>query len=331
MIIKSFDIKNIDLNKKKIFLFYGENQGFKNQVINEKFKKNYSESTYHYEENEILNNISDFFNTILSKSFFENEKLIIINRVTDKIKDVVEEIIEKEIGDLVLVLNSNTLEKKSKIRSLFEKNKDIYCVPFYEDNDQTLSGIVNNFFRENKVSISQQTINLIVQRSRGDRQNLNNELEKIKNFVKNKNKIDVEDILRLTNLAENYNVSELVDCCLSKNKKRTLNILNENNYNIDDCVLIIRTFLIKSKRLVRLCSELEGSKNIDEIITKCKPPIFWKEKELVKQQIKSWSYKEAKNLMYQVNEIELLIKKHSNNSVNILLDFIMEKSTPINN
>ena len=331
MIIKSFDIKNIDLKSKKLFLFYGENQGFKNQVINEKFKKSYNESTYCYEESEILNNINNFFNTILSKSFFENEKLIIINRVTDKIKDVVEEIIEKKVDDLVLVLNSNTLEKKSKIRSLFEKNKDTYCVPFYEDNNQTLSGIASNFFRENKVSISQQTINLIVQRSRGDRQNLNNELEKIKNFVKNKKKIDVADILKLTNLAENYNVSELVDCCLSKNKKRTVNILNENNYNIDDCVLIIRTFLIKSKRLVRLCSELEGTKNIDEVITTCKPPIFWKEKEIVKQQIKSWSYKEAKNLMYQVNGIELLIKKHSNNSVNILLDFIMEKSTPINN
>lgn len=330
MIIKSFEIKDNNLGKK-IFLFYGGNQGYKNQVIDEKFKKNYNENIYYYEESEILINTSDFFNTLLSKSFFENEKLVIINRVTDKIKDVIEEIIEKKIEDLVLILNSNNLEKKSKIRSLFEKNKDIYCVPFYEDNNQTLSGIVNNFFREKKVSISQQTINLIVQRSRGDRQNLKNELEKIGSFLLNKNKLDVEDILKLTNLAENYNASELIDCCLSKNKKRTVNILNENNYNIDDCVLIIRTFLIKSKRLVKLCRKLEESKNIDEIITTFKPPIFWKDKDLVKQQIKNWSYKEAQNLMYQVNEIELLIKKHSNNSVNILLDFIIEKSTPTNN
>lgn len=330
MIIKSFEIKDNNMGKK-IFLFYGGNQGYKNQVIDEKFKKNYNENIYYYEESEILINTSDFFNTLLSKSFFENEKLVIINRVTDKIKDVIEEIIEKKIEDLVLILNSNNLEKKSKIRSLFEKNKDIYCVPFYEDNNQTLSGIVNNFFREKKVSISQQTINLIVQRSRGDRQNLKNELEKIGSFLLNKNKLDVEDILKLTNLAENYNASELIDCCLSKNKKRTVNILNENNYNIDDCVLIIRTFLIKSKRLVKLCRKLEESKNIDEIITTFKPPIFWKDKDLVKQQIKNWSYKEAQNLMYQVNEIELLIKKHSNNSVNILLDFIIEKSTPTNN
>ena len=266
MIIKSFEIKDNNLGKK-IFLFYGGNQGYKNQVIDEKFKKNYNENIYYYEESEILINTSDFFNTLLSKSFFENEKLVIINRVTDKIKDVIEEIIEKKIEDLVLILNSNNLEKKSKIRSLFEKNKDIYCVPFYEDNNQTLSGIVNNFFREKKVSISQQTINLIVQRSRGDRQNLKNELEKIGSFLLNKNKLDVEDILKLTNLAENYNASELIDCCLSKNKKRTVNILNENNYNIDDCVLIIRTFLIKSKRLVKLCRKLEESKNIDEIIT----------------------------------------------------------------
>ena len=208
MIIKSFELEKINLKKQSLFLLYGENQGHKNQIIENKFKVKYPNNTYYYEESEVLNNIENFFNNILSKSFFENEKLIIINRATDKIKVVIEEIIEKKIDDLILILNSNTLEKKSKIRSLFEKNKEIFCVPFYEDNNQTLSAMVNGFFRENKVPISQQAINLIVQRSRGDRQNLNNELEKIRNFILNKNKIEIQDILKLTNLAENYNVSE---------------------------------------------------------------------------------------------------------------------------
>lgn len=329
MIIKSFEIKDNNLGKK-IFLFYGGNQGYKNQVIDEKFKKNYNENIYYYEESEILINTSDFFNTLLSKSFFENEKLVIINRVTDKIKDVIEEIIEKKIEDLVLILNSNNLEKKSKIRSLFEKNKDIYCVPFYEDNNQTLSGIVNNFFREKKIPISQLAINLIVQRARGDRQNIKNELEKVASFIKNKNKIEIQDLLKLTNLAENYNVSELIDYCLSKNKKRTINILNENNYSLEDCILIIRTFLIKTKRLIKLSKDFGETKNLDTTISGFKPPIFWKDKDVVKQQIKSWSYKDAKNLMYEINRIELLIKKYSNNSINILSDFIIEKSSTIN-
>ena len=120
MIIKSFELNKIDYNYK-FFLLYGENQGYKNQIILEKFKKNYSESFYHYDESEVLSNKEDFFNNILSKSFFEKEKLIIINRTTDKIKDLIEEIIEKEVSDLTIILNSNTLEKKSKLRNFLKK------------------------------------------------------------------------------------------------------------------------------------------------------------------------------------------------------------------
>ena len=331
MIKKSFELKSENIKENYFFLFYGQNEGLKNEIIEKIFKKNYSENIYNYEENEILKNQEDFFNNILSGSFFESEKLIIINRVSDKMIDIIEEILEKKVKDLIIVLNANNLEKKSKIRSLFEKNKDTICVPFYEDSKQTLMGIVSQFFRESKISISQQAINLIVERSRGDRLNLNNELQKVQSFAKKRSKIEINDLLKLTNLAENYNVSELVDCCLSKNKKRTINILNENNYSLEDCILIIRTFLIKAKRLIKLCKEFNETKNIDVTISGYKPPIFWKEKDLVKQQVRIWSYKDAENLVYQINDVELLIKKYSNSSVNILSDFIIEKATPISN
>ena len=331
MIIKSFEIEKIKIKNIKNFLFYGENQGHKNQIIEDIFKKEHKENTYFYEENEILKNEDDFFNNVLSKSFFEDKKLIIINRVTDKIKDIIEGLIEKKVDDIIVILNANTLEKKSKIRSLFEKSKDAFCVPFYEDNNQTLSGIVNNFFRKKKIPISQQAINLIVQRARGDRQNIKNELEKVTNFIGNKGRVDINDLLKLTNLAENYNVSELVDSCLSKNKKKTLNILNENNYSVEDCIVIIRTFLNKTKRLNKLIKEFSETKNLETTISSFRPPIFWKEKEIVKQQIKSWSNKSAENLLYQISDIELLIKKHSNNSINILSDFIIEKASSANN
>ena len=217
------------------------------------------------------------------------------------------------------------MEKKSKLRSLIEKNKYTVCVPFYEDNNQTLSTLVNQFCRESKVSISQQSINLIVQKCRGDRQNLTNELEKIKNFARNKTKIKIEDILKLTNLAENYSVSELIDNCLAKNIKKTVHILNENNYSLDDCILIIRTFLVKSKRLLKLFKDIKNTKNVDDVISSFKPPIFWKDKEIIKRQIDSWSYKSIENLVFRISEIELLIKKTSNNSVNIISDFIIEQ------
>ena len=221
------------------------------------------------------------------------------------------------------------LEKKSKIRSLFEKGKETACVAFYEDNSQTLSGITNNFFRTNKIPVSQEVINLIVQRARGDRLNLNNELEKIKHYISSKKKIGLKDILKLTNLAENYNVSELIDSCLSKNKKKTINILNENSYTLEDCILIIRVFLMKSKRLIKLSKEFEKTKNIDATILSSKPPIFWKEKEIVKQQLKVWSHNEVKKLTYKINEIELLIKKHNNNSISILFDFLIKTASPL--
>ena len=329
MIVKSFEIKNKKDNK--FFLFYGENQGYKNQIINDEFKKKNTESIYCYEENEILNNKESFFTNLLSKSFFENEKLILVNRATDKMRELVEEIIEKNIDGVTLILNSNTLEKKSKLRSLFEKSKIAICVPFYEDNIQTLSSITGQFFRDNKILISQQIINLIVGRCRGDRQNLNNELEKIKNYTQNKNKVEIQDILKLTNLAENYNVSELIDSCLSKNKKKTINVLNENNYSPEDCVLIVRTFLMKAKRLVKLCKEEIRVKNLDAVITTFKPPIFWKDKETVKQQIRAWSYNQAEALTYEINEIELLIKKYPHNSINILSNFIIDKTSSISN
>tara|TARA_B100000780_G_scaffold268322_1_gene226158 strand:- start:417 stop:1061 length:645 start_codon:yes stop_codon:yes gene_type:complete len=213
---------------------------------------------------------------------------------------------------------------------LFEKKNETICVAFYEDNTQTLSEIANNLFKTNKLSISQEAINLIVQRARGDRLNLNNEIEKIKNYMYNNKKIELGDILKLTNLAENYNVSELVDACLSKNKKKTINILNENNYTLEDCILIIRTFLMKSKRLAKLTNEFKKTKNIDATILSSKPPIFWKEKEIVKQQIRSWSINEVKKLIYQINEVELLIKRHNNNSISILFNFIIETASPIN-
>jgi|TARA_B110000114_G_C15071125_1_gene389654 DNA polymerase-3 subunit delta len=331
MIIKSFEIEKIKSSKSKFFLLYGENQGLKNEVIEQVFTKDFKDCTYLYEENEILSNENNFFNDILSKSFFENQKLIIINRVTDKIKNIFEVLIEKKIEDLIIVLNANTLEKKSKIRALFEKDKSTICIPFYEDNTQTLSNIVSTFFRFKKIPISQQSINLIVQRGRGDRQNIKNELDKIGSFIGNKGKIEIKDILKLTNLADNYSVSELVDCCLAKNKKRTINILNENNYSLEDCILIIRTFLIKSKRLLKLSKEIEKTQNLERTISAFKPAIFWKDKEILKQQINVWPHKETVNLIYKINEIELLIKKHSNSSINILSDFIIDLATPINN
>ena len=330
MIIKSYELNKINLKKSNIYLLYGENEGLKNKVINDTFKE-FLKNIYKYDEKEILYNKENFFNSIFSKSFFETKKLIMILRSSDKIVNIIEEILEKITEDTKIILLAGILEKKSKLRLLFEKNKNIICIPFYADNNQTLSSIANSYFKEKKIPISQETINLLVARSRGDRLNLNNEITKIENFTKNKKKVNINDILKLTNLAENYSVTELVDSCLAKNLTKTVNILNENNYSTEDCILIIKTFLIKAKRLNKLQNQTKENKNIDQVITSFKPPIFWKDKEIVREQIKNWTLKKVENLIYKINEIELLIKKNSSNSINILFDFIITQSNKTNN
>ena len=330
MILKSFEISKIKLNNYNFYLFYGENEGLKEESIKNLFEIRYLDKIHRYEEKEILDNTNNFFSTILTKSFFDNEKLIIINRATDKIKTVIEELIEKKPEDVQFILNSKNLEKKSNLRKLFEKKKSIICVPFYEDNNQTLNSIINQFFRNKKIPISQQLVNVLIERSRGDRKNLNNELAKIENFSLHKKNINLQEIIKLTNLADNYGASELVDNCLAKNTRKTVKILNENNYSDEDNIIIIRTLLSKLKRLAKIYELVDGKNNIENAISLFRPPIFWKDKPLVIEQIRAWGKNELENLIYKTNEIELLIKKNSSSGKNILFDFIINNSKKIN-
>ena len=331
MIIKTYQLEKIKKNQSNYYLLYGENEGYKNQVIKDILTIDFGSNVNKYEETEIINNFDNFVTQITNKSFFEEKKIIVISRVTEKINKYFDDIISRNIDNTQIILNALILDKKSKLRSSFEKNKNLICIPFYSDNSTTLIKLANNFFRSKKILISQETINILVGRSRGDRLNLNNEITKIENFTKNKKKINTEDILKLTNLAENYSVTELVDSCLSKNSKKTINILNENNYSTEDCILIIKTFLIKAKRLNKLKSQTKENENIDQLITSFKPPIFWKDKEIIKEQVKNWTLKKVENLIYKINEIELLIKKNSSSSINILFDFIITQSNKTNN
>src|SRR5210317_601409 len=331
IIIKSFELNKLELNNYKFYLFYGDNEGSKEEAIKKVFEQNYLDKTYRYEEKEILDNIDNFFNSILTKSFFDNEKLVIINRATDKIRETIESLIEKNPEDIKIILNSKNLEKKSTLRKIFEKDKSIICVPFYEDNNQTLNSIISLFFRNKKIPISQQLINVLIERSRGDRKNLNNELGKIDAYLLNKKNLNLEEIIKLTNLAENYNASELVDHSLAKNTRKTVTILNENNYSDEDNIIIIRTLLAKLKRLVKIHELVDEKNNIEQAVSASKPPIFWKDKPLVIQQIRSWKKEHLKDLIYKTNDIEFLIKKNSTIAKNILSDFIINNSRKTNN
>ena len=324
MIVKFFELKN-NLNNN-LFLFHGQNDGLKEDLINNIIKPKYKENIYSYTEKEILYNLENFYNLVYTNSFFEDRKLIIIKDVSDKIRSEIENIIEKKFDKVLIILISDTLDKKSKLRSLFEKNKTLVSVPFYLENNQTLVELASKFFREKKISVSFETINILVNKSNGERKMLNNELEKIEIYCKNKANISSSEINKLTNIGENYDIGELVDNCLAKNHNRIRFIMNENNFSVEDSIIIIRTFLFKAKRLLSLLDIFNVHKNIDQTIANSKPPIFWKDKDVVKKQIKSWTLDQVKKLILDINEIELLIKTNSQNSIFILSDFILNKS-----
>ena len=324
MISKFYEISKLK-EKVNLYLFYGENEGHKLDTIKSNFTSFTKENTYKYNEKDLINDNQLFFDKIYSKSFFEKEKLILVYDITDKFLDLIKETIDIITSEIKIILLAKRLEKKSKIRNFFEKNKKILIVPFYEDTPQTLLSIAKKILTESKINLSSENLNLIIERSLGDRVNLKNELEKIINFCQNNKKIDSKDILRLTNLSENYSAGELVDSCLSKNKKKTLSILNENIPSSEDNILILRTFLNKLKRLRKLKLSLEQSNNIDQTINSFKPPIFWKDKDLIKQQIKMWDLNDIETFIVDLNDTESLIKKNPQVSNQIMNNMILDK------
>ena len=325
MIVKHFETHKINLKLNKFILLYGKNEGLKNETISilTKDKKN----ALNHDEKEILENQNSFLESILSKSLFDEEKIIIIKRSSDKILKIINDLYKKNIQDVTIILNADNLEKKSKLRTFFEKEKQFICIACYPDNDQTLSKLAYNFLRDKKISISPSNINLIVNKCNGDRETLINELQKIELFSKDGKTISSENISRLINLNENHSISELIDNCLAKNSKKIISILNENNFSNEDCMMITRSFLIKAKKLLALSITFESNKNIELTVSSARPPIFWKEKEITKQQISKWKPQNIKKLIYSINEIELQIKKNINNSINLITDFILHQSS----
>lgn len=326
MIIKNFELNKTKLSGLNFFLFYGENEGLKNEktkLLINSFKGNLEK----FEESEVLNNTDRFISSIINKSFFEDKKIIIISRVSDKILTLIQDLLSREINDTIIILNSGSLEKKSKIRAFFEKDKQLVCTPFYKDELRTLSQIAINFFKEKKISLSQEIINLIIEKCNGDRKNLSTELDKISSYLLKKEKISLEDVIKLTNLYEDYSVSELADNCLAKNLRKTIKIINENNFSTDDSVLIIRTLLLKTKRILDIKKNQIENSNIDQIISSYKPTIFWKDKEIVKNQVSKWKLTDAENLIEKIYNLELSVKKNYQNSKYIISDFILNTAS----
>ena len=324
MIVKLFEIKK---NVKKInnfFLLYGDNEGLIEETIKKVFSNDTSKKIYKYNENEILENTNDFESLIFNKSFFDENKLIIVSGSTDKILQLIKDVLEKKPEDIDIILKSKALEKKSKLRAYFEKNNNVNIVAFYDDNRQTLLALTENYFKNQKIKISHESLNLLIERSRGNRIILNNEIEKIINYSTSKKNLRLEDLIKITNLAEDYDTGEIVNQYLLKNKRKIANLINENSFSPTDNILLLKTFLYKLKRLKKIKLESNDKKNLDNVLLYFKPPIFWKEKEIIKQQLKCWTLNQITLKIKKINYLELLIKKNSEISTEIINNFILD-------
>tara|TARA_B100000902_G_scaffold387235_1_gene431021 strand:- start:579 stop:1583 length:1005 start_codon:yes stop_codon:yes gene_type:complete len=326
MIVKSYQIKDININKNKFILFYGVNEGLKKEEISKLIIPEKAENINKYEEKEIIENSENFLNSIFSKSLFEDKKIIIIRQASDKILNIITEIIEKNISDISIILNSDNLEKKSKLRIFFEKNLKTICVAFYADTPSILQGYARNYLKKNNIKISQENLNLIINKCNGDRGIFKNELEKINAYALGGKDITNEVTIKLINLIENHSVGELVDNCLAKNHKKTLTILNENNFSKEDSIIIVKTFIFKLKKLLKLVKEYSLNKSLAQTIQSAKPPIFWKDKEIIKQQITQWTANQLDETIFNLLELELQIKKNYENAIFTISNFIIDNS-----
>ena len=335
MLIKSYEILKKDLNFLNSFLIYGENTGLKQDIVKSvielKEKKNIKYKQFKFEEEEIIKNQNDFFNLIFSGSLFDKKKVIFVNRTTDRLFNLISEISKKDIKDILIFFEANQLEKKSKIRNLFEKDKNLVCIACYQDNNFDLIKIINDEIKQTKIKLSTESINLLIERASGDRNNLRNEVNKLKSFALDKQMVSYDQVKELTNMVGNYQNDYIVNICLNGDKKKLNKILRENNFSFEDFLILLKIFSKKIHRLLKIKIFNRLEKNLDQIFNQIRPPIFWKEKEDVKKQVRLWNEKKLNLIIKKINEIELNCKKNHELATNITLDFLSTVCDEVNN
>jgi len=330
MIIKSYEIKKNKLNLliNNFFLLYGENLGLKkdikNFIINEVKQKNNDIEILSLYESEIIDNKDNFFNLIYTGSLFGQKKIIIIYESTDKINDIIKDAYQKYSKDIYLIFFSNILDKRSKLRIFFEKEKGLVCIPCYLDNEKDLITIAQLELKKNNITLSRESINLLIEKSNADRNNLRNEIEKIIAYSLNKEKIEIDEIKSLINFSGDYKSDIFVNECLCGNIHQYKKIISELYVNTINQILLLRILSNKIHRLLKIKEQATESYNLDSLLNTCKPPIFWKEKSTVKKQLTIWKLKDLKKIISDINNTEILCKKNPHISNSIFFNFFTE-------
>ena len=337
MIVKSYEVqKNIsNLSKYNFYLLYGENFGLKKDIrdiIKTAVKqKNDSIEMLSLYETEIINNEENFFNFIYSGSLFNNKKIITISEASDKIMKKITSVYNEYPENVFLIIFSNILEKKSKLRNFFETKKKTICIPCYLDSEKDLEAIAQSEFKKNNISLSREAINLLIEKSNSDRNNLRNEIEKIKSYSLNKKNLELNEIKSLINFSGDYKSDILVNECLCGDISQYKKIISELYVNTVSQILLLRILSNKAQRLLKIKEQENKSNNLDNLINAIKPAIFWKEKPMVKRQLSIWSLDELKKVISSINNTEYLCKKNSQVSKAIFFNFFLKICIKANN
>ena len=337
MILKSYEIQRNPSNflKYNVFLLYGENSGLKKD-IRESIKIAVSQQEANIEflslyENDIINNEENFYNSIYTGSLFNSKKIITIYEATNNIIKKISDIYNKYPENVFLIIFSEILGKRSKLRNFFETNKKTICIPCYLDSEKDLRMIAQSELKKNNIMLSQETVNLLIEKSNSDRNNLKNEIEKIHLYSLNKKKLELNDIKSLINFSGDYKSDIFINECLCGNIKRYKKIISELYVNTVNQILLLRVLSNKIQRLLKIKGEKSKSNNVDNLINNVKPAIFWQEKSLVKKQLSIWSLNDLKRIIGEINDTELLCKKNPQISKIIFFNFFSEICKKANN
>jgi len=337
MIIKSYEVQKnkSNLSKYNFFLLYGENLGLKKDI--RKFIKtgieqgsNNAEILFLYED-EILDDEENYYNLIYTRSLFNNKKIITIYEATDKIIKKISDIYDKYPENVFLIIFSGILEKRSKLRNFFEANKKAICIPCYLDSEKDLEVIAQLELKKNNIMLSQEAINLLIEKSNSDRNNLRNEIGKIHSYSLNKKKLELTDIISLINFSGDYKSDIFINECLCGNITQYKKIISELYVNTVNQILLLRILSNKIQRLIKIKAKENKSNNVDNLINTIKPAIFWKEKPLLKKQLSIWSLNNLKKIIDEINNIELLCKKNPQISKVIFFNFFSKICKKANN
>jgi len=309
MIIKNYQFNiNTGITKKyRALLLYGVNEGVKKEFIEKIKKENKKAEIYTFFEEEILKNNQLFFENIFNNSLFEESKIIILHEATDKIFNIIDECLNKLDQHVKLYIIANNLDKKSKIRKLFEDSKNEGIIPLYEDDEKTLFNYIKKELDEFK-GLTNEICNLIISNSKLDRRLIQNEITKIKIFFNDKI-IKTEPLQNLLNAKKESDFDEIRDSAITGEKIKLNKLLSSSNLNKEELFFYLNSLIFKFKKIKDLLNNRE--KNVESIIDNARPPIFWKEKPILKKQLYIWSKKNIDKIINILNEAEILAKKNS--------------------